>query len=91
MSDRISQPILLSLSGNLFMALALLLVGPAPFLPAAPSVPLILVCLGVGVGYKECQCCQMVADRQILSLSLSLSSSYPILQSVRLSCFMIMT
>ncbi len=43
MCDRIRYPIIISIFGNFFMAVALSLVGPAPFIPTEPSVALILV------------------------------------------------
>jgi len=44
--DRMERPIIFGVSGNIFMALALSLAGPAPFLALEPSVSLLWVRTG---------------------------------------------
>ena len=41
--DKISNPIYFSILGNVFFLIAFLLIGPVPFVPVAPSKPLIQV------------------------------------------------
>ncbi|XP_059097668.1 MFS-type transporter SLC18B1-like [Tigriopus californicus] len=51
--DRIKSPILFSIAGNIFMFVAFLFVGPAPFFPSlSASVPLLLGIMPIfGLGY----------------------------------------
>jgi hypothetical protein len=46
--------VVLSITGNLFMGLALLLIGPVPFVPLKPSTDLILgLAVPIGIGYAQ--------------------------------------
>ena len=47
MSDRLQYTTLVSVAGNLLIALSFMFLGPLPFLPLEPSVTLILVFMGV--------------------------------------------
>ena len=50
--DKIRYPTMISLIGNCFMATAFLLIGPVPFLPIEPTVPLIQGSVAIcGFGY----------------------------------------
>lgn len=50
--DKINYPTLVSILGNLFMAIAFLFIGPVPFIPLSPSVSLIEGMMAVvGFGY----------------------------------------
>ena len=52
MCDRYSYPVIISLLGNTVMGIALLVVGPAPFLTFAPSRELLFGCGAlIGFGY----------------------------------------
>ena len=56
--DRFKYPIVVSLSGNFIMATAFFFLGPAPFLPIAPNVPMTFAFVSlVGIGYA----CVMVS------------------------------
>jgi predicted MFS family arabinose efflux permease len=54
-SDHLAHPVILSIVGNVMMAVALLLVGPAPFLPMlATNKNLLYVCGAIiGFGYAQ--------------------------------------
>ena len=59
--DRLAYPVIISILGNMLMAVCLLLVGPAPFLKLALSKNLLYIS-GTLMGFG---CTQVVAETNI--------------------------